>query len=170
MSLDGFIVGPEDDISGFTADGAGIDHYLEDLKDFDTVIMGRKTYEFGYKFGLQPGQPAYPHMQHYIFSDSLKLPDQNPQVKVLSPDIDTIKNLKKGDGSDIYLCGGGIFAGWLLSNKLVDELKIKLNPVVLGDGIPLFGANKSSCHLRERETLIYPGLHIIHYEIEYADS
>ena len=51
MSLDGFIVGPEDDISGFTADGAGIDHYLEDLKDFDTVIMGRKTYEFGYKFG-----------------------------------------------------------------------------------------------------------------------
>jgi len=34
--------------------------------------MGKNTYEFGYKFGLKPGQRAYPHMTHYIFSNSLK--------------------------------------------------------------------------------------------------
>jgi dihydrofolate reductase len=59
VSLDGFNAGP------------GVDQYLNDLKNFDTVIMGRKTYEFGYRFGLNRGQPAYPHMKHYIFSASL---------------------------------------------------------------------------------------------------
>ena len=69
VSLDGFISGPNEDISKFASHGAGVDKYLEDLKEFKTVIMGRKTYEFGYKFGLVPGQPAYGHMEHFIFSE-----------------------------------------------------------------------------------------------------
>lgn len=38
--------------------GDGVARYLKDLEAFDTVIMGRNTYEFGYKFGLKPGQLA----------------------------------------------------------------------------------------------------------------
>ena len=72
-SLDGFIAGPEDDISDFAAGGSGVDQYLSDLQNFKTVIMGRRTYEFGYQYGLKPGQPAYPHMEHFIFSSSLQL-------------------------------------------------------------------------------------------------
>ena len=66
-SIDGFISGPDGDIAGFVEGGSGVDKYLDDLGRFDTVIMGRKTYEFGYRFGLQPGQPAYPHMRHFCF-------------------------------------------------------------------------------------------------------
>ncbi len=66
-SLDGYIAGINDDISTFIPDGKGVEKYLSDLQSFKTVIMGLRTYEFGYQFGLQPGQPAYPHMQHYIF-------------------------------------------------------------------------------------------------------
>ncbi|WP_209405722.1 dihydrofolate reductase family protein [Pseudozobellia sp. WGM2] len=72
ISIDGFIAGPNDDTSGFKATGDGVSQYLEDLKDFKTVIMGRRTYEFGYTYGLEPGQPAYSHMQHFIFSKTLK--------------------------------------------------------------------------------------------------
>lgn len=68
-SIDGFISGLNEDISGFLPDGNGVQKYLDDLKEFKTVIMGRKTYEFGYKYGLKPGSPAYPHMDHYIFSN-----------------------------------------------------------------------------------------------------
>ena len=73
-SLDGYISGPKGDISGFngTAESDGIIKYFADLKNFDTVIMGRNTYEFGYKFGLKPGERAYPHMEHLIFSNSLQ--------------------------------------------------------------------------------------------------
>lgn len=168
MSLDAYIVGPGNDVSKFVAAGPGVEQYLADLKDYDTVIMGRKTYEFGYDFGLIPGQPAYPHMKHYIFSDHLELRERHEKVEVVTPDIEFIKDLKKGKGSDIYLCGGGVFAGWLLNNQLIDELKIKLNPILLGEGVRLFENTTVSCRLQEKEMNSYSdGLMIIHYSIQY---
>lgn len=116
-SIDGFISGLNDDISGFVGTGNGVDKYLTDLADFDTVIMGRNTYEFGYKYGLQPGRPAYPHMKHYIFSNNLILENPSPQVQLKNLDLNEIDELQKGEGTDIYLCGGGQFASWLLDNQ-----------------------------------------------------
>jgi len=82
ISLDGFISGPDEDITGFLSEGNGVSKYLDDLKDYDTVIMGRKTYEFEYKYGLEPGQTPYPHMKHYIFSNNLTLNDPDEKVEV----------------------------------------------------------------------------------------
>ncbi|ELR72606.1 Dihydrofolate reductase [Fulvivirga imtechensis AK7] len=152
-SLDGFIAGPDDDVSAFIQQGAGVDQYFKDLQAFDTVIMGRRTYEFGYKYGLQPGQPAYPHMEHYIFSDTLELETPHEKVKVEKRDINRIMELKAGAGADIYLSGGGEFAGWLLDHNMIDRLKIKLNPIILGRGIKLFGSSSSNADLQLLETL-----------------
>lgn len=168
ISIDGFIAGPNEDISGFTAAGDGVNKYLEDLKDFETVIMGRKTYEFGYKYGLKPGQPAYPHMQHYIFSKTLKFENQSDQLTLCDLDLNIIKGLKKTSKTDIYLCGGGQFAGWLLENELVDVLKLKVNPLILGDGTPLFDASKKTYQLDLAESKAYnDGLTINTYNILY---
>ncbi|GAB4239696.1 MAG: dihydrofolate reductase family protein [Ekhidna sp.] len=138
-SLDGYIAGEEGDISMFAHEGDLVDQYLYDLESFDTVIMGRNTYEFGYRYGLKPGDPAYAHMEHFIFSDSLKLASSHDQVNVVSKDLDKVRELKQEVGSDIYLCGGGMFAGWLLENELIDIIKLKVNPVVIGGGVKLFG-------------------------------
>lgn len=81
-SIDRFISGPNGDISTFVGEGTGVTKYLADLKEYDTVIMGKNTYEFGYQFGLKPNQPAYPHMTHYIFSNRLKLENPDPLVHV----------------------------------------------------------------------------------------
>ena len=70
-SLDGFIARKDGSTNGFIESGEHVDDYLNQLKDYDTTIMGRNTYEYGYQYGLQPGQPAYPHMNHFIVSDSL---------------------------------------------------------------------------------------------------
>ncbi|MGH2624809.1 MAG: dihydrofolate reductase family protein, partial [Sphingobacterium sp.] len=114
--------------------------YLQDLKTFNHVLMGRNTYEFGYQFGVQPGDPSptYAHMQQYIISDQLTFEKQDKQVTVLSADLGKIRDLKQQADTDIYLCGGGKLAGWLLKNNLIDEIKIKLSPVILGTGIKLF--------------------------------
>lgn len=171
-SLDGYICGPDEDISGFVQEGSGVSEYLTDLKEYDTVIMGRKTYEFGYRYGLQPGQPAYPHMQHFIFSDSLSLDQLHKQVKVIPRDIDLIREMKKENGSGIYLCGGGVFAGWLLEHQLIDTLKIKLNPCVLGDGTPMFvnGNTKGTYQLDLISSHRYDhGLQIVEYKIKYLN-
>ena len=167
-SIDGFIAGPNDDASGFAAAGEGVAQYLEDLKTFKTVIMGRRTYEFGYKYGLEPGQPAYPHMQHYIFSKTLKFQNQSDQLTLCDLDLDVIKELKETSKSDIYLCGGGQFAGWLLENGMIDIVKIKLNPLILGGGIPLFGPSKKQYQLKLIESEVFDdGLSIITYRIIY---
>lgn len=143
-SLDGYIAGPNEDISKFAAAGEGVQQYLADLQAFKTVIMGRKTYEFGYKYGLEAGQPAYPHMDHYIFSTSLKFEKQHSKVHIVKPEIALINDLKSKATTDIYLCGGGAFAGWLLENQMIDILKLKVNPIVMGGGTRIFGDNKAS--------------------------
>lgn len=167
-SLDGFIAGPNEDASAFVQSGDGVDHYLKELKDFDTVIMGRKTYEFGYQYGLKPGKAAYPHMKHYIFSDTLSFEEQDEQVFVIKRDVTEIEALKKEEGSPIYLCGGGLFAGWLMENQLIDILKVKLNPILLGDGIKLFGPSKKFYQLKVIESQSFSdGIQLVTYQISY---
>lgn len=164
-SLDGYIAGPNEDISQFVPSGNGVDKYLQDLLDFDTVIMGRKTYEFGYKFGLVPGQPAYAHMEHYLFSNTLKFEQQHEKIHIEKLDLERIEELKNTVGTDIYLCGGGVFAGWLLDNGKIDVLKLKINPILLGDGVKLFGDSKTKANLSLRTTAEYDnGLQIVTYD------
>lgn len=166
-SLDGFIAGPKDDISDFVAGGKGVDKYLADLQAFNTVIMGRRTYEFGFQYGIKPGQPAYPHMEHFIFSDSLNIEKLAESVHIEKKSIERVKEIKEAASTDIYLCGGGVFAGWLLDHGLIDQLKVKLNPIILGDGVRLFGnsTTKAKWSLIETENF-EEGLKILTYAIQ----
>jgi dihydrofolate reductase len=170
-SIDGYIARSDHSIEGFVSDSSAVINYFEDLKNFDTVIMGRRTYEFGYQFGLRPGQPAYPHMKHFIFSKSLKFDSSHDNVHVCPPDLGIIRKLKEGDGTDIYLCGGGDFAGWLLDNEQIDVLKIKLNPLILGEGIRLFGKSKKDFETELVESTVFDkGLQIITYKIKHPGN
>lgn len=165
-SLDGYIAGPEDDINMFNVQGNGVEQYQKDLLNFSTVIMGRRTYEFGYQYGLKPGQPAYSHMEHHIFSDSLQFEGEvHPQVHIEPRSLKKVKAIRDHSTSDVYLCGGGVFAGWLLENELIDQLKIKLNPIILGGGIRLFGDSTTKARWELIDTSRFEeGLQILTYE------
>lgn len=166
-SLDGFICGLDEDISGFVGTGNGVEKYVADLANFDTVIMGRRTYEFGYKFGLKPGQPAYPHMTHYIFSDTLKFDNADPKVQVKKIALQEIETIQRKEGSDIYLCGGGQLAGWLLDNRKIDILRLKLNPLILGQGVKIFGNSKQTYQTELLTTDVFDnGLQIMTFNIK----
>ncbi len=167
-SLDGYISGENEDISGFLPDGNGVQEYLNDLKEFETVIMGRKTYEFGYKFGLEPGALAYPHMDHFIFSERLSFENADKRLNIEKLDLNTISKIREDSKTDVYLCGGGDFAGWLLENEQIDILKLKVNPLVLGKGVRLFGTSKKEHQLVLLESEKYDGGLLINtYEIKY---
>jgi len=143
ITLDGFIARLDGSIDGFLEDGDHVEDYLTSLIEYDSVIMGRKTYEFGYAFGLQPGHRAYPHMENWIFSKSLDISSRHGVNVVKEKWLETLGQIQKREGSDIYLCGGSVFAGWLLSEGKIDHLKLKLNPVVFGEGLPLFTGVKN---------------------------
>jgi len=138
VSLDGFIAGPDGDISAFPADGDHLQPYLDRLAGYETVIMGRGTYEFGYRFGLLPGARAYPHMDHHVFSRSLSLPEAADVTAVREDWADALVALRAGDGGEIYLCGGGAFAGLVANLGLLDLVRLKIAPVAIGSGVRLF--------------------------------
>ncbi len=168
MTLDGYISHEDGSADGFVPEGDHVAAYLERLQEYDTVLMGRKTYEFGYQYGLQPGERAYSHMEHYIFSTGLSF--ETDQVNVVEPErIDVVRQLKEADGAPIYLCGGGQFAGTLLEHELIDRLVIKLNPILFGAGIRLFGASSKRVGLAQVESTHYEsGVMLLRYDVDYG--
>lgn len=138
VSLDGFVAGPAGDVSAFPFDGAHVEAYQARLVGYDTVLMGRRTYEFGYAWGLKPGQRAYPHMEHHIVSSTLVLGEDSEVTVHPGPPESTARSLKNGEGGPVYLCGGGELAGALANAGLIDELCLKVIPITIGAGIRLF--------------------------------
>jgi dihydrofolate reductase len=107
-------------------------------------------------------------MKHFIFSNSLILPKVSDQVEVSKLDMQFIDQLKNSNGSDIYLAGGGEFAGWLLEHQKIDILKIKLNPMVLGDGVRMFGSSRKNVLLKLTDIQRFDaGLQILTYRVNY---
>lgn len=149
-TADHFIAGPngEADESVFQNDDNLVADFLESVKRYDAVLMGRNTYEYGFRFGYKPGErsgvamAANPEMKHYIFSQTLKFESNKYVDLVRENSVDFIRELKKTENITIWLCGGGTLAGSLLDAGLIDKLILKINPVILGEGIPLFGKSR----------------------------
>ena len=153
VSLDHFIADQaliDGDIerSLFLFDGDHVADFMEDLKDYDAVLMGRKTYEFGFLLGAKPGEPGYKGIKHYIFSKSLQF-DSNEEVELIKEDaVPFIQKLKQQEKGKIWLCGGGELAGTLLEHQLLDRLVLKINPILVGNGTPLFGCKEPRVNLK----------------------
>ncbi len=106
-----------------------------DNRDYDTIVMGRGTYEPGLKEGFTS---PYSHLEQYVVSKSLTT-SPDPDVTVFSGDpVELVRDLKAREGKGIYLCGGANLAGQLRAE--IDELVVKIYPFVAGDGIRLFDA------------------------------
>lgn len=156
VSADGFISGPGGDISKFPHDGAVVEDYFARLKTYSCAIMGRATYEFGYAFGLKPGDNPYSHMKTIVFSKSIALPEGADVIVTQEDATDHVRSLKQSCEGPIYLCGGGRFAGSLLSFGLIDRLHLKRAPIFLGDGVRLFGDQTQTPDTILVDSKLYP--------------
>ena len=128
---------------------------------FDAVLMGRGTYEVGLNVGVTS---PYPHLKQYLFSRTLEeSPDEN--VQLVSGEAKTfIRKLKKQPGKDIWLCGGGALATTLFPE--IDEVILKVNPILLGSGIPLFSGAIKETSLELADSTTYSnGFMLVHYRI-----
>ncbi|MEE1927402.1 dihydrofolate reductase family protein [Streptomyces sp. TRM 70351] len=100
---------------------------------FDTVLEGRRSYGIGLAAGVTD---AYPHLRHLVFSRTLT-ETPAPAVELVADDpVATVRQLKQQDGKDIWLLGGGELAGSLYTE--IDTLILKVAPMTIGNGIPLF--------------------------------
>jgi dihydrofolate reductase len=184
MTLDGFIA-REDDSVDFFPNLSPPDHvmdYFDDLASaYDTVIMGRGTYEMGLKVGVTD---PYPSLETHVCSRSLK-ESPDPRVHLVREDvIGFVRELKSRPGQqkdmsrivraaqlsvgkDIYLCGGGLLATTLFDAGLIDEVLIKLNPVMIGAGKALAPRLSPLVGLELLSTKVYgSGVVLLHYNVK----
>ncbi len=131
-------------------------------KCFDVVLMGRRTYEVGLSVGVTN---PYPHLKQYLFSRTLKR-SPDAQVTLVSEDpIRLVKELKQQPGLDIWLCGGGELAATLFLE--IDEMILKINPFLLGSGIPVFSGGVPKTDLKLVGQKIYPnGFMLLRYRLK----
>ena len=125
---------------------------------FDAVVMGRKTYEVGLSEGIIS---PYPTLDQYVFSTTLEKAT-DPSVQVLAEDpVERVARLKEEEGLPIWICGGGRLASTLFAGELVDRVIVKLNPIVLGDGIPMICGVIPTLRLRLVDTRPFPSGHVV---------
>jgi len=170
VTIDHYIARPDGSIEGFPTDGTYVPEFMNSLSDYGAILMGRNTYEFGYQYGMKPGDAAYPFtgLTNYVFSQSIE-DFSNEQVRVVRDDpVACVHDLKAQPGKPLWLCGGGALAGSLFDAGEIDELILKVNPVVFGEGIPLFGDSQRECTLDLLDTKIYcDGVIFAHYAVQY---
>ena len=155
VSLDGFIAAPDGSFDVFPVDASVMDliatEYPETLPThvrghlgitapavhFDTVVMGRATYDPALDAGITS---PYAHLSQYVVSTTLAA-SPDPRVCVARDPVALVRRIKEEDGAGVWLAGGGRLAGALLTE--IDRLVIKRYPVVLGAGIPVIAAHRA---------------------------
>ena len=139
-------------------DALGVDG---ENKHFDTVLMGRGTYEVGSVLGITS---PYPHMRQIVVSRSMAAPP-DPAIELVGDDVvGAVRRLKQEEGLDVWLCGGADPASALY--REIDELMLKVNPVALGRGLPLFGGVEAPVGLEFVANRIFDsGFMFNHYRV-----
>ncbi|MBK5720181.1 dihydrofolate reductase [Dysgonomonas sp. Marseille-P4677] len=141
-SIDGYIAGSDgslDWLSGYPITpelNYGYDQFFESV---DTVVMGGRTYR-----DILNMDVIYPYESKisYIITRN-QINHSNENIHFITDNIvESISDLRKGQGKDIWLVGGGELISILLSHDLIDEMIITYIPTLLGDGIPLFPKSK----------------------------
>jgi dihydrofolate reductase len=150
VSLDGVMEDPggsEDfDYGGWTFEfdrgDEGNQFKLDETKDSDALLLGRRTYEgFAEAWPSREGEFAdrFNSMPKYVVSSTLNNPEWT-NTTVLGGDApDEVAKLKEQYDGDIVVHGSRQLAQALLEGDLVDELRLMVFPVVLGKGERLFG-------------------------------
>ncbi|NJK53618.1 MAG: dihydrofolate reductase [Leptolyngbyaceae cyanobacterium SU_3_3] len=130
---------------------------------FDAVLMGRRTYEVGLQEGITN---PYPQLKQYVFSRTLEESPDSAVELVSSDAIALVQTLKQQSGKDIWLCGGGDLAARLFPT--IDEMILKVHPILLGSGIPLFSGEIHQTSLELVNHKIYNnGFMLLHYQVKH---
>jgi dihydrofolate reductase len=161
-SLDGFIAGPNGEADWITTDPE-ID-FGALFARFDTVLMGRRTFEKARELG---GGPEMPGVTGVVASRTLR-PEDCPGVTVIGEGLeDHVRRLRAGPGKDIWLFGGGELFRSLLDARLVDAVEVGVMPVLLGGGVPLLSAG-GRARLRLTGSRVYKtGIVALEYAVEH---
>ena len=162
VSLDGFFEGPNRELDWHMVDDELHRHFNEELCAMGAFLNGRVTYEL--MAGFWPTADSDPSstepmvefariwrdMPKIVYSRTLERADWNTTV-VRELVVEEVIELKAQPGGDLVL-GGADLAASFTRHDLIDEYRLYLHPVVIGQGRPLFQRSDAKIDLRLAET------------------
>jgi dihydrofolate reductase len=169
MTLDGFVEGPNRDISWHSdVWGEELERVsIEQGKTAGGLLFGRVTYELmANHWPSETGEVAdfMNALPKYVFSRTQKTSNWN-NTQLFNDDVTaTVTRLKRENTKDILLFGSADLAATLIPRGLIDEFRLAVNPVILGGGTPLFKpGERVKLRLLDSKTLS-TGVVILRYE------
>jgi dihydrofolate reductase len=140
------------------------------ISSVDCMIMGRKCMEKISSFNLTPEQWPYGDARIIVLSNTVTSPPENlnKKVEIYSGDISALISGLESDGFQHAYIDGGTTITNFINLKLINEMAITRAPVLLGDGIPLFGKTNQHIKLEDAQATAYPNDFIqIRYRVIY---
>ena len=176
-SVDGYIATPDGGVDWLhTAGNLDADMGSEDMgfqsymDSVDCMIMGRKCMEMISSMNLTPEQWPYGDVRIVVLSNTVKEPPENlrGKIEMYSGDIqELILKLESSGFKHAYIDGGSTITSFV-NLKLINEMTITKVPVLLGEGIPLFGKINKSVKLENAEASAFPNDFIqVKYSVNY---
>jgi dihydrofolate reductase len=169
LTLDGYLSGPGGELDWHFEiwnERMG-DKILERLKETDTIILGRITYEAMAKYWtVKPMEDHFPRQdlaiadkmnQHtkVVFSRTLNKSIWQPSVFATGDPKEEIKRLKEQEGKDMILFGSARLASIFILSGIVDEYHLWIHPVILGRGIPIFNHLPKRMNLKLKDSVSF---------------
>jgi len=156
VTLNGYYKGPKGDISWHRHGAEENEYAIEVLKSGNTLLFGRKTYEIMARYWPTPmaikNDPIVAegmnNAEKIVFSRKLKKVKWNNTRLVKSNLIKEIKKMKQMPGNNMTLLGSGDIVTQLANQGLIDKYQIMIDPVVIGNGTPLFKGIKNKLDLK----------------------
>ncbi len=155
VSVDGFLARPDDSVD-FLDTGEHVPHgYEEFIKSVDVVVIGRKTYEFVVRYGswVYGKKPVVVLSTRHLDFSWIK----NGVVERRSGDPAEIVKLLQARGCKHAYIDGGVTIQRFLAAKLIDRMVVTRVPVLIGQGVPLFGPLLHDIKLKHVATRTYSG-------------
>jgi dihydrofolate reductase len=150
ISLDGFVAGPNGEMDWITANEEIFNYVGKRISEGDTALYGRVTYQMMESYWptaadkLTASNHDIEHSKWYktvnkvVLSKSMKGSDL-PNTKIISDNLSNeINEIKQQAGTDILLFGSPTATHSLIQENLIDGYWLFVNPIILGQGIPLF--------------------------------
>jgi dihydrofolate reductase len=160
VTLDGFIEGPKGEVDWCILD-PDMD-FKNFLNQIDTILYGRKSYDLWgqYKPDIEVSDTEKElwelihNKEKYVFSKTQKGSENN--VTFIKENIEQeVNKLKNMPGKDIWLYGGASLITAFVNLGLVDEFRLSVHPIVLGEGKPMFIDIKQRVDLKLVETKVF---------------
>jgi dihydrofolate reductase len=160
ISLDGFVAGPKGEMNWIRVDPEIFDHIGKRISETDTALYGRKTYEMMENYwpgaGNKPDASKHDieHSKWYNKAHKIVLSKKMKDAHLANTTIISdnltgkINAIKQGAGSEILLFGSPAATHSLLQQNLIDGYWLFVNPVILGQGIPLFAGMQHKTKLK----------------------